>query len=170
MNGFSKATDTDLKNKCIAACAANRNQPFFDADLTCSSLRTLYRTNVRSILSYGIMLTDELEEMEKLDKNMLNNYFKPIIQHKRALSDKLIDRFCLRIRLPSLAIELEASVKGWLTRLRNNINLGANKKSRQHARDTIEAEAKMKPSTVLRKHYSERGGSKTKILLTRFQR
>lgn len=63
------------------------------------------------------MLMDGTVEVQKLDRKLLNSYLKPIIQHRRALTDKLIDRFCLRIRLTSLAIEVETSVKGWISRL-----------------------------------------------------
>lgn len=95
-----KATDKELKHNCVAACAATINQPFFDADHPNSTLRTFYRTNVHSILLYGHMLTGDNAEVEKLDRKMLNTYFKPIMQHIKAMSEKLIDRFCLRIRLP----------------------------------------------------------------------
>lgn len=50
------------------------------------------------------MLTKDVEAMEKLDRELLSMYFKPIFQHKRKISDRLIDRFCLRIKLPSLAM------------------------------------------------------------------
>lgn len=86
------------------------------------------------------------------------------------MADKLIDRFCLRIRLPSLAIEMDTSIKGWLSRLRYNINFGHTKKTRQHSKDTIGAIKKMKPDTVLRKHNTSKGGNKQKFLLTALQR
>lgn len=111
--GFSKETDTELEGKCVASCEGTINQPFFDADLPNSALRTLYRTNLRSIISYGLMLTTDINAMEKLDRNLLSLYFKHIVQHKRNIVDRLIDRLCLRLRLPSLAIDIESDIKSW---------------------------------------------------------
>lgn len=149
----------------MAAFAATINKPFFNSDLPNSTLRTLYRTNVRSILMYGLMLTGDVTEIEKLDRQMLNTYFKPITKHKKATSEKLIDRFCLRIRLPSLQLDLEPSIKGWISRLRSSTAQGLNKKTRQHAKDTIRAITKMSPNTALRLHYTMRGSPKKSILL-----
>lgn len=54
--GFQKKVDTELEKRCFAACAAVIRQPFFDANLPNHTLRALYRTNIRSILMYGLMI------------------------------------------------------------------------------------------------------------------
>lgn len=118
---------------------------------------------------YGLMLTSDTTGIENLYSKLLNMYFKPIIQHKRALGDNLIDRFSLRIRIPSLAIDLETSVKGWISRLINHIFQGLNKKTRQYSKDAMEAISKMKPDMAIRKHYKIRGGSKRNILSKAFK-
>lgn len=121
---FTKAADSELKKKCRKACGSTINQAFFDADLLNNALCTLYRTNIRSILMYGLMLTKDIEAMKKLDRGLLSMYFKPIVHYKRNISDRLIDRLCLRIMLPSLAMELETSIKCWLSKLKKQCEHG----------------------------------------------
>lgn len=144
----------------MAACAATTSQPFFKESIPNSKLRTLYRTNIRSILMYGLELTDDIGEIENLDRKLLSNYLKPIIQRKRKISDRLIDRICLRIRLISLRMELESSSKGWIENLRRTAQLGHNEKVRQKAFDTLNTIQKLKSETQSRKYYTRRGGNK----------
>lgn len=40
-DGFTKAMDSELKEKCRAACGATNNQALFDADLPNNALCTL---------------------------------------------------------------------------------------------------------------------------------
>lgn len=77
--------------------------------------------------------------MENIDRKLLIIYSKPQIQQMRKIVDILLDRFCLRIRLPSLEMEVEISVKSWLTGLRRSINLGINKNVRQNEKDTLDS-------------------------------
>lgn len=54
--GFTKKAGSALETKCRAACAAITTQTYFDVSLPISTLRTLYQTNVRSILTYSAPL------------------------------------------------------------------------------------------------------------------
>lgn len=161
--------DSNLEKKCFAACQATIRQPFFDTNLPSCTLRALYRKNVRSILMYGLILTTDISEVEKLDRKLINCFIKPLTKHKRALSDRLTDIFCLRIRLPSLAMDLACSIKNWTQRLRRCVNFGLNRKVREHARDTLKSIQKLDEDTMLRKHFTRHGGAKEKILLKAFQ-
>lgn len=56
MRGFKKTMDKDLENKAKVACTAITSQSFFGPGLPNSTLRTLFRTNLRSVLTYGVPL------------------------------------------------------------------------------------------------------------------
>lgn len=107
--------------------------------------------------------------MEKLDRKLLNQYLKPLVQNERALSNMLIDRLCLRLRTPSLAMELECSSKIWIEKLRRNSYADPSGKVRQHAKDSLNAITKLHQSTIIRTHYTKRSGNKHKIMLHEFK-
>lgn len=115
-------------------------------------------------------MTKDIESMEKLDRELLSMYLKPIIQHKRKICDRLIDRICLRIGLPSLAMELDSSVNFWLAKLKNSVHQGINNKVRWYARDSLDSIAKLYRAVILRIHQTKRSGNRQKILLAAFQR
>lgn len=54
--GFVKRADIEHEKQCMAACVAATRQPFFDASLPSATIRTLFRTNIRSTSMYGLML------------------------------------------------------------------------------------------------------------------
>lgn len=119
-NRFTKNMESELKQKSTASHMATSDHHFFDTDLPGNTLTTLYRTNVRSVLMYGLMITRYIAEMIKLDRVLLKIYLKPLIHHKWALPDKLLDRLCVRLRLPSLEIELGQCMKNWKAKLKSN--------------------------------------------------
>lgn len=168
-NRFSKEADSQLEGKCISAFMATMNQPFFYADLPISTVLALYRTNIRSIVTYGSMLTKDKVKMEELDCKLLSKYFKPLVQQKQNISDRLIDRLFLRLRIPSLAMDFESIIKGWLKKLRYNMNNGPTKKVIQHSQDTLEANQKLPHEVLLRKHFTRRGGNQKHIFLAEFK-
>lgn len=169
-NGFMKNVDAQLEKICFDAYVAVIRQPFFDAKNPNSTFRALYRTNIRSILMYGLMLTTDINVIERLDRRLINCFFEPILQQKRELSARLADRFCLKIRLPSLKMDLECGVKNWISRLRWSVHNGLNTKVRRHAKDTLYAIQKMDENTILRKQYTGRGEMKEKAILNAFEK
>lgn len=79
--GFLNKADSELGKRFFAACAVVIRQPFFDANLPNSTLRALYRTNIRNILMYGLMLFADTAKIKILDRRLFNCFFKLIIQH-----------------------------------------------------------------------------------------
>lgn len=53
MGGFKKEMGSNLRNRAMAACAAVTTHYYFDPGLLNGTLRTLYMTNIRSVLLYG---------------------------------------------------------------------------------------------------------------------
>lgn len=103
--GFRKKAGSHLEEtKCRAACSEITSQQFFDAELPISTITALYRTNVRSIMLYGAPFLSSVSELEKLDLKMVHQYIKRIVHEKQDIPQKLIDRICIRIRLPSLTM------------------------------------------------------------------
>lgn len=110
--GFTKEANQVIEKKCVAACGATTNKHVFNADIPNPSPRKLYRTNIRSVIMYGVMLTNNTSALNKLDRKVLSMNSKPIIQYKRKMSERLIYRSCLRIRLSSIDMEFGGSVNG----------------------------------------------------------
>lgn len=168
-DGFSKEAGRDLTNKCLQVCQAITSQPFFDAGLPTSTVLALYRANVRSILTYGLALTRDTGEMERLDRKLLNLYFKPLCFLGRELPDKLIDRLCLRMRLPSLKMEIENAARKRTGKLERASMQAVNSKAKTHAKDSLTAIHKLHPSTPLRSQGQGKRMSERKWLVRKFK-
>lgn len=110
----------------------------------------LYRTYVRTILTYGLSLAKDTKEMEGLDRKLLNLYFKRLCFLGRALPGKLIDRLCLKLRLPSLQMEVDHVARNWTGKIRRAAEPASNRKVRAHARDSLKSIQKLHPNTPLR--------------------
>lgn len=79
MSGFSKMENPELKNKATSLCVSITSQPYFDPGLPTATLRTSYRTNVRSVLLYGTLLVKDVNELEKLYVKLLQSHFKKLL-------------------------------------------------------------------------------------------
>lgn len=99
----------DLAKKCTAACVSTTSQLFFEPYLPDRTLWSLYRMNIRSIMTYGLMFTRSTTEIEKLGRKIINQFFNPILLHKRVLSEKLTNCLCLMLLIPSLKIKMVLS-------------------------------------------------------------
>lgn len=108
-----------------------------DVGFPLSTLKTLYRTNVRILLLYGTALLDEVEELEKLDRRLVQKFIKRLLYLKKDITGKLLDRLCIRIRLPSLMMELGKNAKNWKKRLASMEKTHAVQKVRTYAADTL---------------------------------
>lgn len=58
-----------------------------------STIINLYSTNVRSVLLYGIPLLNSIDELEKLDLKVRQQYFKKLLYTKRAVKNILYRLF-----------------------------------------------------------------------------
>lgn len=105
--GFKKTVDGELKQKSNAACIATSGKDFFDVDLPNSTIRTLYKENIKSILGYGCMLLTDISELKKLDRKNLKQYFKKLLHLGKLLPEKLLNRLALRLRLSSFGMDVE---------------------------------------------------------------
>lgn len=82
-SGFSKQADKAVELKCRRACTAITSQPFFGPDLPLFTIRALYCTNLRSILLYGSALVTNTNELERIDRLVLQQYFKALLFSKQ---------------------------------------------------------------------------------------
>lgn len=73
MGGFKKHVDRYFRKKSMSASSAVTSQEYFDTGLPTATLRTMYRTNMRSVLLYGTPLITDTSELESLDTKFLQN-------------------------------------------------------------------------------------------------
>lgn len=142
--------------KCRRACAATTSQAFFDVGLPLKTIKALYRTNVRSLIVYGTMLTKNIDTLVELDQNMLQLYYKRLLHSKPDLCPTPLARLSIRIRMPSLVMDIERSSRTWAVQLGRNARSHPVKKVKLHARDAIAAIQGLSLEVPAR-HYFTRG-------------
>lgn len=119
--GFKKEVNDTLDQKFRCSCSAFRGQPFFTKSLPLSTIGTLYRMNVRSILMYGAMLSINMHKLLEIDENLLNQTFKKFLFTAYPLLGKLLYHLCIMQRRYSSFFESGYGVNSnFLKTLRNS--------------------------------------------------
>lgn len=131
-------------------------QSIFDVDLPLKTIRTLYRTNVRSDLLYGTALLKDTASLEELDKNLLQRFFRRLLYSKPDLCIEFLGRMCIRIRLPFLAMDIGLHTRMWAVKLGRHSRRHHSNKVKQHARDALVSIEKIHPEVCARR-YMTRG-------------
>lgn len=154
--GFSKKLDKELEAKCRTAWTATTSQSFFDVGLPLKTITTLYRKNVCSIIIYETALLKSIDDLVDLDNRMLQSYLKRIIHAKPNLSQTLLDRLCIRIRMPILLMDIERLTRVWTVKLGRASRTHHTEKVKKHAQDALNAITKL-PQEVPARRYFTRG-------------
>lgn len=141
--GFTKKTDRETETKCRVACSVITAQPFFCPSLPINTIRTLYRTNVRGILLYGAALTTSTDELVRIDRKLLQQYFKAILFSKKDIPQKLIYRLCVKVRMPSMEMEIEKKARNWTLNLTKKAQWFHVKKVKLHPQEYLQAIRKL---------------------------
>lgn len=152
MEGPRKKVDSELTNNTAAAFAAIASQDYLDPGLPLGTQRSLYRANVRSILLYGTPLVVNLMELAELDMRILQNYFKRLLFTARVPNPRLVERLCIRLRIPSFMMEVERNARIWSNILWKAAKVHHIVKIRNHARDAIESIAGINNEAPLREY------------------
>lgn len=137
--GFRNKANTELKNKATSACIAITSQTFFDPGLPSATLRTIYQTNLRSILMYGTPLVTDYSALEELDVKMLQEYFKKLLFTARVPPKRLVERLCIRLRIPSFRMEVEKCARRWTNKLGKAAQKHPTADVRNHSKNSLEA-------------------------------
>lgn len=153
-NGFSKNSNREQEVKCRRACAATTSQPFFDVMLPLKTIKSLYRTNVRSIILYGTMQTKNIDTLVDLDHKILQMYYKRLLHSKPYLCPKLLERLCIRIRMPSLMMDIERNSRTWTVKLGRIARSHLVKTVRLQSWDALEAIEILPPEIPVRRYFT----------------
>lgn len=85
---------------------------------------------------------------------MLQVYFQRLMHSKENLNDKLLNRMCIRIRLPSLSMEIEKKTSRWTLWIGRAARRHPVGKVKRHVEDAIEAIGKLTGEVPLKKFYT----------------
>lgn len=105
---------------------------------------------------YGATLATNINELEQIDRKVLQQYLKAILYSKQDILRKLLDRICVRIRIPALWVEIEKQARSWTLDLTKKAYWHCIRKVTLHARESLKEIKNLSPQVPLRKYLTTR--------------
>lgn len=70
---------------------------------------------------------------------MYAGLLKEVVTHENAANQKILDRLCIRARIPSLRIDVEHQSRLWSLKMHKAASWNHVKKVKENARDALES-------------------------------